>query len=77
MKDLISDFNKLRENIKPMIVYNFGLRCWENICKLADEKNERKLYSELNEVWFCLPDNEYNIMKNPAGFNDLLYLVER
>ena len=30
----------------------------------------------LNEIWFYLPDGQFNIKENPLGFSELLSLIE-
>jgi hypothetical protein len=30
----------------------------------------------LNQIWFDLPDNQFNIMVNPSGWQQFLALIE-
>lgn len=53
---------------------------------LTTRKNETSTFSEtqqayimkaiLNDVWFKLPSNVFNIKVNPKGWNEFLFLVE-
>lgn len=35
-----------------------------------------KMVSMLNDAWFELPDNRFNIIENPDGWREFLALVE-
>lgn len=41
-----------------------------------DSKDEVSLKGVLNEIWFKLPDNIFNIKENPTGWTEFLDLVE-
>lgn len=45
-------------------------------CK-SDDDRMNKMLSIMNHVWFCLPDNTFNIMNNPKGWSEFLNLIEQ
>ena len=49
---------------------------WEDLMKAREEDNWVNMMSIMNNVWFYLPDNRFNIMVNPDGWNDFLVLLE-
>ena len=44
--------------------------------EMAKENKGMELFNQLNDVWFHLPDNVFNIMENPKGWDKFLSLVE-
>lgn len=44
----------------------------------VDRTKENRLGMEhiLNDIWFFLPDNRFNIIENPAGWSEFLALIE-
>ena len=51
------------------------IRSHECECK-SDEDRMFKMKTIMNEVWFKLPDNIFNIMVNPRGWSSFLNLIE-
>ena len=39
-------------------------------------KNYGNALSLLSQLWYILPDNEFNIIENPPGWSDLLFLID-
>jgi len=39
-------------------------------------ENVTMMISIMNSVWFHLPDNKFNIIENPKGWKEFLYLIE-
>ena len=74
--DVIAKFNKSKEDIKPIIVKEFGEGVWEELMKLVDDGKGKKVYNVLTNMWFVLPDHKYNIIENPPGWNEFLSVVE-
>ena len=35
-----------------------------------------RFYSYLSDIWYGLPDNQFNIIENPEGWTELLHLLE-
>lgn len=51
--------------------------------KLPEKLNEyrlanraTKIYSTLTQIWYELPDNKFNIIENPDGWNEFLALLD-
>lgn len=38
--------------------------------------NLYNMLSILNQVWYELPDHQFNIIENPPGWKEFLYLLE-
>ena len=66
-----------KEKMQWFIEKYFGFNFFLNLVRLAKEKRRNELYNQLNRVWFDLPDNKFNIIENPEGFNELLNCVEQ
>lgn len=45
-------------------------------CK-SDEERMYKMITIMNDVWFKLPDNVFNIIVNPKGWHPFLSLIEQ
>lgn len=35
-----------------------------------------RIITILNDIWFRLPDNRFNIVENPPGWSQFLHLIE-
>lgn len=46
------------------------------LLKLANDNEEEMLLAELNDIWFRLPDNKFNIIENPEGWTEFLNIIE-
>lgn len=40
------------------------------------EKDTVSILKILNRIWYALPDDEFNIMKNPNGWAEFLKVIE-
>lgn len=49
---------------------------WNKLLELRKAEDQDGMYSYMNNVWFELPDNQFNIMRNPKGWSDFLNLLE-
>ena len=63
-----SNFEWFIEKHEP--IFNQALK------EARKENNCIKMMSIMNEVWFLLPDDEFNIIVNPDGWKNFLYLIE-
>lgn len=59
------------------IVKYFGQGYFNNLKAAAEAGKDQDAEIALNEVWFHLSDNLFNIMENPKGWSELLSIVER
>lgn len=49
---------------------------WEHLCKAREDNNFGKMLTIMDNVWFALPDGQFNIMVNPKGWSEFLHLLE-
>ena len=54
----------------------FGQKTVDYLKQLANDNNELELSNKLNDIWFELPDDLFNIRENPEGWNEFLSLIE-
>lgn len=69
------DFDERKDKMKWFIT-EFFPGCWEELMEKRETRNHDAMRKILNEVWFWLPDGRFNLKNDPAGFRELLYLVE-
>lgn len=58
----------IEENFKPTIL--------ERILRARKKEQVQELKDLLNDIWFYLPDNKFNILVNPKGWSEFLSLIE-
>jgi hypothetical protein len=54
----------------------FGQKTVDYLKQLANDSKEVELSNKLNDIWFELPDDIFNIRENPEGWNEFLSLIE-
>lgn len=54
----------------------FGQKTVDYLKQLANDGKEEELSNKLNDIWFELPDDIFNIRENPEGWNEFLSLIE-
>lgn len=64
------------EKFRWFITRFFGEEEFERCKKLAEDNLESELLSELNGVWFYLPDDQFNIREMPEGWSEFLQCIE-
>ena len=69
-------FDKTKDNFKWFWEQYFPGK-WEQLLALRENDDIDGMINSMNDVWFWLPDNKFNIMVNPKGWNEFLYLVEQ
>jgi len=55
------------------IAYGFD---WDYLIELRKQEKIPWMIHLMNDVWYILPDNEFNIIKNPPGWKEFLDLLE-
>ena len=55
---------------------HFKPECKEVMMHLRKEEDIKMLKYMLWQIWFYLPDNEFNIIVNPKGWHEFLSLIE-
>lgn len=49
---------------------------WNVLLKLRTISDIQSMRVLMNEIWFALPEGTFNIIENPKGWSDFLYLLE-
>jgi hypothetical protein len=49
---------------------------WEKLLEAREDRNYGTMVTILNDIWFWLPDNRFNIINNPPGWKEFLNLIE-
>jgi len=58
------------------ISFYFGKSTIDILKAARFDKDIELLLSTLNKVWFELPDSQFNIKENPAGWTEFLNVIE-
>ena len=75
MKKFLEEYDRLYPNFKWFIEDYFPIAV-EKLELCRNNANVSGILSILNMVWFQLPDDQFNIIENPDGWNDFMYLLE-
>ena len=73
--DTFEKFDECYPKFKWFIEKHFKDDVIEKIESARIDRNDRELLRILNMIWFYLPDDQYNIMVNPPGWSEFLYLI--
>lgn len=76
LSQFCKDYLQQKDSFRWFIERYFGKEKFVELWNLAENNEEDKLRSELNSIWYELPDNLFNIINNPAGWDEFLRLVE-
>lgn len=76
LEQWFKDFDDRKDKFKWFIVEYFTINTWNNLLALREQKNQEAMLNVMNEIWFELPDSRFNIMNNPAGWREFLYMIE-
>lgn len=76
LSDLCREYLEKKELFKWFIEKYYGLSKYIELWELAESDQEEHLRSELNSIWFDLPDNIFNIQNNPPGWDAFVTLIE-
>ena len=49
---------------------------WNELIRFREMKRKGSMINLMNDVWFALPDNKFNIVENPKGWSEFLSLIE-
>lgn len=72
----LKNFDNSKSEFEWFILKYFGIRVMESINSYRVDDDYGKMITIMNDMWFRLPDNKFNIMENPKGWNEFLYLLE-
>jgi len=75
-KDWFKLFDETKETFKWFFLQYGYETVWEWIMNARSEQNKKMMLRYMNRVWVELPDNRFNIMENPKGWNEFLKLIE-
>jgi hypothetical protein len=73
-QELLQLFDDTKDNFK-WFFDDYGYD-WNKLLELRKAEDQDGMYSYMNTVWYELPDNQFNIMRNPKGWSDFLNLLE-
>lgn len=76
LSQFCKDYLKQKNSFKWFIERYFGKDKFVELWNLAESGEEDELRSELNSIWYELPDNLFNILNNPPGWDEFLRLIE-
>lgn len=73
---ILKDFDEGYPEFKWFIEKYFKPTVIDWLEKARKEQNASLLLTILNRIWYALPDDEFNIMKNPKGWTEFLRVIE-
>jgi hypothetical protein len=76
MYNICGEFLDKKLSFEWFIIEYFGKDKFEELTFLALRGEEENLKRELDEIWYYLPDDLFNIKENPKGWRDFLNLIE-
>ena len=77
-KDFNLKIQEIRDALPKMewFINKYFPKTKPNLIASLDQGDYIKARRILNEIWFYLPDGQFNIQENPPGFSELLSLIE-
>jgi len=76
VQEWIKQFNETKETFSWFIIEHFGKFMLSDIEFHVSRGEIDKARILMNCVWFELPDSKFNIIENPKGWNEFLFLLE-
>lgn len=76
LSELCRNYLEKKELFKWFIEKYYGLKKYLELWELAESDQEAHLRSELNSIWFELPDSIFNIQYAPPGWEAFVSLIE-
>ena len=73
---LCRNYLEKKELFKWFIEKYYGLQKYLDLWELAENNQEAHLRSELNSIWFELPDSVFNIRCAPPGWESFVSLID-
>lgn len=74
--EILRAFDAGYPKFRWFIVKHFKLEMLTAIEKARETENTTDLLNLLNNVWFYLPDNQFNIKCMPDGWKEFLNVIE-
>lgn len=75
-EEILKTFDRGYPKFKWFIEKYFEPRVIITLERTRKEKNVTMLITILNRIWYALPDDEFNIKVNPAGWAEFLNVIE-
>jgi hypothetical protein len=75
-QNLCEQYLKLHTKFDWFIQRYFGCDKVTNLINLAEKGQAKELRTELEGIWFVLPDHIFNIIENPEGWTEFLSLID-
>lgn len=75
LSDLCRGYLEKKELFRWFIEKYYGLKTYLELWELAENDQEARLRSELNSIWFGLPDSVFNIQCAPSGWESFISLI--
>lgn len=76
LSDLCRGYLEKKELFRWFIEKYYGLKKYLELWELAENDQEAHLRSELNSIWFELPDSIFNIQYAPPGWESFVSLID-
>lgn len=76
IRTLSNRFLELLPKFQWFIERWFGKKTVDYLISLANDNKDDELSSNLNDIWFELPDDTFNIRENPEGWSEFLSILE-
>lgn len=76
LSDLCRSYLEKKELFRWFIEKYFGPQKYLELWELAEQDKEGDLRTELESIWFDLPDSIFNIQVCPSGWNSFIALIE-
>lgn len=58
------------------IMKYFNTDLWLRLQQARADSDKASVVIIMNDIWFLLPDNRFNIIENPVGWSEFLALIE-
>ena len=75
-EEWLSMYNESKHKWEWFVVRFFGWDMIKNIDQVVECGELEQAIIHLNNIWFLLPDGQFNIMVNPPGWPEFLRLIE-
>lgn len=74
-KEWLEEFDATKGKFQWFIVKYFPKQ-WGILLEMRRFGQAQEMISLMNTIWYYLPDSQFNIVENPDGWNEFLYLIE-
>lgn len=75
-KEWFAYYDEHKLAFKWFILGYFQADVWMGLEKNRLAEDRTSMTTTMNNIWFVLPDNRFNIIRNPLGWSEFLTLVE-